>query len=452
MTGLLRSEWTKLWSVRFGAWCTAVYVLVVAALGWLAAAGTQTSPEPDLAVETALTGFGFGQLVVVVLGVLAVTSEFGTGNAVVTFTAAPRRTRLLVAKTAVVAGWVALVSAVLAVLCAVAAARLTAVRGGISLGDPAVLRVLGLQVAAATLVDRAGGGGRGRRPVVGGCRRAGHRAGVLRAPAGGPGAGLGGPLGEGHARAPGRARHVPRGVDAVAGGHRRHRRLGGRALAARRGAARTPGRLTVAPARLAPTVLPAVTATRYVTPLREGGSLPGLMEADDLGTYVVKWRAAGQGVKVLVAEVVCGELARALDLPVPALVTVDVAPELAVGEPDPEVQELLQRSAGRNLGLDYLPGALDFEAGADGGRPGAGRPRAVVRRARGQRRPLVAQPEHAVLARPAAADRPRRGADLPPPLAGCGGRRRPPVRRERARADRVRARRAGGRRGAGARG
>jgi len=113
-------------------------------------------------------------------------------------------------------------------------------------------------------------------------------------------------------------------------------------------------------------VLPAVTATRYVTPLREGGSLPGLMEADDLGTYVVKWRAAGQGVNVLVAEVICAELARALDLPVPALVTVDVVPELAVGEPDVEVQELLQRSAGRNLGLDYLPGALDFEAGADG--------------------------------------------------------------------------------------
>ncbi len=113
-------------------------------------------------------------------------------------------------------------------------------------------------------------------------------------------------------------------------------------------------------------MLPSVTATRYVTPLREGGSLPGLMEADDLGTYVVKWRAAGQGVRVLVAEVVCGELARALDLPVPALVTVDVAPELGVGEPDVEVQELLQRSAGLNLGLDFLPGALDFEAGADG--------------------------------------------------------------------------------------
>ncbi len=110
-------------------------------------------------------------------------------------------------------------------------------------------------------------------------------------------------------------------------------------------------------------MLPSVTATRYVTPLREGGSLPGLMEADDLGTYVVKWRGAGQGVKVLVAEVICGELARALDLPVPALVTVDVVPELAVGEPDVEVQDLLQRSAGRNLGIDYLPGALDFEAG-----------------------------------------------------------------------------------------
>ncbi|MEI4277377.1 HipA family kinase [Klenkia terrae] len=109
-------------------------------------------------------------------------------------------------------------------------------------------------------------------------------------------------------------------------------------------------------------MLAAVTATRYVLPLREGGSLPGLVEADDLGTYVVKWRAAGQGVPVLAAEVICGELARALALPVPALVTVDVAPELAVGEPDQEVQELLRHSAGTNLGMDYLPGALDFSA------------------------------------------------------------------------------------------
>jgi ABC-2 type transport system permease protein len=149
---LLRSEWTKLWSVRFGAWCTAVYVLVVLALGWLAAASTQTAPEPDLAVETALTGFGFGQLVLVVLGILAVTSEFGTGSALASFVAVPRRTRLLAAKTLVVAGWAALLSAVLAVLCALAAARFTAVPGGTALSDPAVLRVLGLQVAASTLV------------------------------------------------------------------------------------------------------------------------------------------------------------------------------------------------------------------------------------------------------------------------------------------------------------
>ncbi|SDF47438.1 HipA family kinase [Klenkia brasiliensis] len=111
-------------------------------------------------------------------------------------------------------------------------------------------------------------------------------------------------------------------------------------------------------------MLAAVTAIRYVLPLREGGSLPGLVEADDLGTYVVKWRSAGQGVPVLAAEVVCGELARALSLPVPALVTVDVAPDLAVGEPDQEVQELLRHSAGTNLGMDYLPGALDFSAHA----------------------------------------------------------------------------------------
>ncbi|MFC5950922.1 HipA family kinase [Pseudonocardia lutea] len=104
-----------------------------------------------------------------------------------------------------------------------------------------------------------------------------------------------------------------------------------------------------------------VTATRYVTPLREGGSLPGLMEADDLGTYVVKFHGAGQGRKVLVAEIVAGELARALGLPVPELVTVDLDPELGLAEPDQEVQDLLHRSAGLNLGLDYLPGALDFD-------------------------------------------------------------------------------------------
>jgi hypothetical protein len=108
-------------------------------------------------------------------------------------------------------------------------------------------------------------------------------------------------------------------------------------------------------------VLRHVIATRYVTPLREGGSLPGLMEADDLGHYVVKFHGAGQGRKVLVAEIVTGELARALGLPVPELVTIDVDPELGLAEPDQEVQELLRRSPGRNLGLDFLPGALDFD-------------------------------------------------------------------------------------------
>ncbi|MFK3979782.1 HipA family kinase [Micromonospora sp. NPDC050397] len=104
-----------------------------------------------------------------------------------------------------------------------------------------------------------------------------------------------------------------------------------------------------------------VTGTRYVTPLREGGSLPGLVEADDLGTYVVKFRGAGQGPKTLVAEVVAGELARRLDLPVPRLVVIDIDPVIARAEPDQEVQELLAASGGTNLGLDFLPGALGFD-------------------------------------------------------------------------------------------
>lgn len=107
-----------------------------------------------------------------------------------------------------------------------------------------------------------------------------------------------------------------------------------------------------------------VTAVRYVTPLREGGSLPGLMEADDLGTYVVKFVGAGQGRKTLVAEIISGELGRRLGLPVPDLVTVDVDPALAGGEPDQEVQDLLRASAGLNLGMDYLPRALDFDGTA----------------------------------------------------------------------------------------
>jgi HipA-like kinase len=113
-------------------------------------------------------------------------------------------------------------------------------------------------------------------------------------------------------------------------------------------------------------VLPHVAAIRYVTPLREGGSLPGLMEADDLGTYVVKFRGAGQGRKALVAEVVSARLARACGLAVPDLVTVDLDAALAPGEPDQEVQDLLRASAGLNLGVDYLPGALDFDAAMGG--------------------------------------------------------------------------------------
>ena len=112
-----------------------------------------------------------------------------------------------------------------------------------------------------------------------------------------------------------------------------------------------------------------VTATRYVTALREGGSLPGLMEADDLGTYVVKFHGAGQGRKALVAEVVGAAIAGALGLPVPELVTVHVDPTLAPAEPDQEVQDLLRASGGLNLGVDYLPGALDFDPAAFGSSP-----------------------------------------------------------------------------------
>jgi len=107
-------------------------------------------------------------------------------------------------------------------------------------------------------------------------------------------------------------------------------------------------------------VLRTVTATRYVTPLREGGSLPGLVEADDDGLYVVKFRGAGQGPKALAAEIVAGELARGLGLPVPELVLVDVDPEMARAEPDPEIQDLIRASAGLNLGVDFLPGSLPY--------------------------------------------------------------------------------------------
>lgn len=102
-----------------------------------------------------------------------------------------------------------------------------------------------------------------------------------------------------------------------------------------------------------------VRATRYVTPMREGGSLPGLMEADDDGLYVVKFRGAGQGPNVLAAEVLCAQIAGELGLDVPRWAPVEVPPELAPAEPDEEVQDLLRRSAGLNLGIDFLPGAID---------------------------------------------------------------------------------------------
>ncbi|MGI9254315.1 MAG: HipA family kinase [Thermomicrobiales bacterium] len=105
-----------------------------------------------------------------------------------------------------------------------------------------------------------------------------------------------------------------------------------------------------------------VTATRYVTPLREGGSLPAVVEADDDGMYVVKFRGAGQGPKALIAELVVGETARALGLPMPELVLIDLDPALAAAEPDEEIQDLLERSAGLNLGMDFLPGALPIGA------------------------------------------------------------------------------------------
>ena len=104
-----------------------------------------------------------------------------------------------------------------------------------------------------------------------------------------------------------------------------------------------------------------VTATRYVTPLREGGSLPAIVEADDDGLYVLKFRGAGQGPKALIAELVAGEIGRLLGLPVPELVLVELDPVLGRSEPDPEIRDLVIGSAGLNLGLDYLPGALAFD-------------------------------------------------------------------------------------------
>ena len=107
-------------------------------------------------------------------------------------------------------------------------------------------------------------------------------------------------------------------------------------------------------------MLRTLTVTRYVTPLREGGSLPAIVEAEDDGLYVLKFRGAGQGPKALIAELVAGELGRALGLPVPEIVFMELDPVLGRSEPDFEIQALIKASAGLNLGLDYLPGALAF--------------------------------------------------------------------------------------------
>lgn len=104
-----------------------------------------------------------------------------------------------------------------------------------------------------------------------------------------------------------------------------------------------------------------ITATEYVMPLREGGSLPAIVEGDDDGTYVLKFRGAGQGVRALIAELVSGEIARALRLPVPEIVFAELDPRLAKAERDPEIQELLQKSEGLNVALDYLPGSITFD-------------------------------------------------------------------------------------------
>src|SRR5262245_66604151 len=108
-----------------------------------------------------------------------------------------------------------------------------------------------------------------------------------------------------------------------------------------------------------------VNATRYVTPLREGGSLPAIVEADDDGMYVLKFRGAGQGPKALIAEVIAGELARTAGLLVPELVFVTLDPAIAKTEPDREIQDLIRASGGLNLGLDYLPGSVMFDPVAE---------------------------------------------------------------------------------------
>jgi hypothetical protein len=105
-------------------------------------------------------------------------------------------------------------------------------------------------------------------------------------------------------------------------------------------------------------------ATRYVTALREGGSVPAVVEADDGALWVAKFRAAAQGGRVLAAELIVGELARAAGLRVPALALIDIDPALGRSEPHQEIQELLIASAGTNLAMAYLAGAVGYDVAA----------------------------------------------------------------------------------------
>jgi len=112
--------------------------------------------------------------------------------------------------------------------------------------------------------------------------------------------------------------------------------------------------------------LPRLVGTRYLVPLREGGSLPAVVETDHQGTYVVKFRGAGQGPKALIAEAILASLAQVLELPIPRAAIVDLAEGFGRSEPDPEIQDILRGSVGTNFGLGYLRGALAFDPAVDG--------------------------------------------------------------------------------------
>src|SRR5438067_10236642 len=114
-----------------------------------------------------------------------------------------------------------------------------------------------------------------------------------------------------------------------------------------------------------PPGLPRLTASRYVVPLREGGSLPAVVDTDDDGTFVVKFRGAGQGPRALIAEALVAQIAAHLELPVPRAAIVDLDEGFGLGEPDPEIQDILRGSVGANFGLEFVPGALGVDAAVD---------------------------------------------------------------------------------------